>query len=607
MAASLYVGLLLGQVSAQNPTPSENIRDQQSRERVRIEQQIQQATAPLPTLRITSPQAPPPDIEGKSPEKVFKLNQVIFDAIPNAVSPAELDAITAKYVAMDKVSMRDLYLMVVEIDALFDRKHVPGRAGLPVQDVDNGIVTVQIVEGRESKRTITVKAPSCFGLGDSPRFPIASKRPFDQSFVQHQFRFSGRQSLNLEALEEEILRYNRTFRSQLAAEIEPGEDLGQCTLKLTRLLPQPISGGYSVDNSGRETSGRIRTGLYLNLVDTLGLNDSFMVSYDKTEGTTSLYMQGDIPISRFGTFADMSYYYGEPKTISGPLTILDINGTSEQYHPGLRQILVNGKEQRLDATLYYQNYHSQTFFGPARQYVEKHDAVTVGLEYSHRKQKSAAFAGMSVIAGHAETLAPIPIDPVGSDFCSMKMNLIKIWYPTPKWTLILRGNGSAALSALPQSQVFQIGGMVTVRGTPEAMMSGESGYLASAEVRRLVWSSAKLCCSAQEEICRPKPCCPLQRLSGVDYLRDDWRKHSRAEIFAFLDHGGVFYRDTDLHLGYASDFLSTVGTGATVQIGKHGSLSGGYGQPIFTAWSHAEAYRTLLRRGNAFFTAKVSF
>ena len=435
--ASLLIGcLLVRQASAQNPIPSESVHDQQSRERVQIEHKIQQATAPLPRVRITSPQLPPTDenvgmasaIKGQSRQKIFKLNRVIFDPIPNGVCLSELESVAAKYYAMDMVSMHDLYCIVVEIDELFDKRHILGRAVLPIQDIEDGAVTIQIIEGREAKRTITTKAPSCLGFGDSPIFPMSSNRLYGKKFVQQQFRFSGKRTFNIQALEDEILRYNRTFRSQLLAEIEPGEGLGDSTLKLTRLMPQPISGGYFVDNSGRESSGRIRSGVYLNLSDILGVNDSFTVSYDKTEGTQSLYMQGDIPISRFGTFADMSYYYGEPKTISGPFAILNINGTSEQYRPGIRQILVNGKTRRLDATLYYQNYHSQTFLDTALNYAEKHDAITTGLEYSHRRQKSATFADMSVVTGHAETLAPIPIEPVGSDFCLMKMNLMKVWY-----------------------------------------------------------------------------------------------------------------------------------------------------------------------------------
>ena len=303
---SLVGCLSSGVLFAQDPTTTESIRFQQGWDRYRIEQQIQQVTSPVPGVHVTSPQLPPPDLDGKSQQKIFKLNHVLFEPMPKSLSPAALEAVVARYIAMEKVSIYDLYCMVVEIDALFDARHVLGRAGLPIQDVENGIVTVQIIEGRESERSITVKAPPRLGLINGN--PIPSKRLFGQHFVQHQFRFSGRSSFDIQKLEGEILRYNRTFRSQIAAEIEPGNDLGDCTLKLTRILPKPISGGYYIDNSGRESSGRIRNGVYVNLSDILGANDSVFLSYDETKGTSALYVQGEIPLGRFGAFFDMSYY-----------------------------------------------------------------------------------------------------------------------------------------------------------------------------------------------------------------------------------------------------------------------------------------------------------
>ena len=575
LVGTLLVGRLFAQAPpVQDPTGTESARFQQNWDRFRIERQIQQATSPLPGVQVTSPQLPPPDLDDKSQEKIFKLSQVVFEPIPRAVPQAELDAVAEKYIAMEAVSIYDLYNMVVEIDALFDQRQVLGRAGLPVQDVENGTVTVQIIEGQETQRTVTTKVAPYFDCnGNTSLFPV--HRLFGRSFVQHQLRFSGNPSFNIQQLEEEILRYNRTFRSQLVAEIEPGGDLGDCTLKLTRILPQAISGGYYVDNSGRESSGRIRQGVYMNLSDILGANDSFFMSYDKTEGTSALYMQGDIPVSRFGTFFDMSYYYGEPKTISGPFASLEINGVSEQYRPGFRQRLVNQKDQSLDATLYYQNYDSKTYFDTSLNYAEKHDAWTFGLEYSLRRKKTTYFAGVSLVAGHASTLGPPLGAYVGRDFHLLKMNLMKVWFPNKQWTFIFRGNGSVAMSVLPQSQAFQIGGMATVRGTPEALISDDSGYLLAAEARRLVWDGRG--------------------------LRKNWKQYSKAELFTFLDHGGLFHREFP-----EENFLTSIGAGATVHLGKYCQLSGGYGHPIFTT-GVSGVYRDQLDRGNAFFTARVSF
>lgn len=590
-AISLIILFLAGFLSAgalfaQDPTASESIRVQQGFEHYRIERQIQQATAPLPVFKITSPQQPPPDIDGKSQQKIFKLNHVIFEPKPGGVPQTELETVAAKYVAMDTVSIYDLYCMVVEIDTLFDERHLLGRAGLPEQDVENGTVTVQIIEGRESDRNIKIVDPKYFGIGSTfssmGNAWVPSSRLFGQYFVRHQFRFSDKSSFNIQKLENEILRYNRTFNSQLSAGLEPsGDENGEFKLNLTRRLPQLLSGGYSLDNTGRESSGKIRNGVHVNVRDILGANDSFSIFYDKTEGTSSLSVRGDILISPFipfigsfispfGTFFEMSYYYGEPKTISGAFAALLINGKSEQYRPGFRHIIANKEKHRLDATLHYEDYDSRTYFDKALNYAEKHDAWTTGLEYSGQ---FITAAGFSFIMGHAKTLSLPKPDYTDSDFKLVKMNLMKVlsakeklddcvlksdqrcsrlfskiisWVWSPgKATLILRGNAGAALSDLPQSQFFQIGGMSTVRGTPEALVSGDTGYLSVAEYRRFFWNG-----------------------KGKSYF-----SRSNAQFFVFFDHGGVFGRDDP-------DFLSSFGGGGTMRFGRNFSLTGGYGIPV---------------------------
>jgi hemolysin activation/secretion protein len=593
-----------GTVSAQAPpTPpprdpalTENVPPDQRFERFRIEQKIQQVTSPIPGVTVTSPQ-PPVNLDDKSTKKIFKLNKIIFDPIPTTLSLYELEAITNRYIAMDAVSIYDLYIMVTEIDSLFNRKRIIGRAGLPIQDIENGIVVVQIIEGKITKTKIKTKVQnSSICQQDQPTLN-STYRLWNHHFVQKQFRFNTRNSFNLQKLEDEILRYNRTFQSQLVAEIEPGDDLGSSTLNITHVLPKPVTAGYYVDNSGRETSGKIRNGVYLSLADIVGLDESFFVSYDETKGSTALYMTGEIPISRFGTFFDMTYYYGTPTTIAGPFAVLNINGTSEQYKPGFKQIILNTKEQRLDAYIRYENYNSTTYFDTALNYAEKMNAITVGLDYTRRGKTSAIFGGMSIITGDAGTLEPSQPTYRHRNFSLMKFNLMKVWYPNKKTTFILRGNGSAALSSLPQSQVFQIGGTATVRGTPEGLMSGDSGYLISAEGRYTIWDGADL--SLQQ--CHVKPC-----ESIAEQTKKSLYQKTKIELFGFIDHGGVFYRDYPPTM-HPSDFLSSLGVGGTITLGKNLSATCGYGQPIFTAESHQSNYKEKITHGNMFFSTRVIY
>ncbi len=555
---------------------TESVHSEQLWERYRIEQQIQQSLAsPLHSI-ITSPQPPVADPSDKSTQAIFKLNDVVFEPMPKSISHAELQAVASRYTAMERVSLADIYRMLVEIDHLFDARNVVGRAVLPIQDVEDGVLHVQIIESTVDSMVIDLKRQ---------KYPLLEKHLpdlvpacdiFDKSFFKKQFRYPTRGVLNTRKLEDELLRYNRTFSSQVLAEIEPGHSQGTSRLKLTLIKPQPVSAAFFVDNSGRESSGKIRSGVFTDFQDVLGLNESFFIYYDETEGTSMFMMSGSLPITRWGTFLEMFYDYGTPETLYGPFADLGIHGVSERYRPGFRQILHNSKKIRWDAFLHVDSYRSTSWFQNFVNYEEKLTSITIGNEFTRRYTRSTLFGSLAITTGNVDT-AGYTGEFVNNDFCLLRAGLMYVRNPNPKWTLIARGNGQAAFTNLPSSQVFQIGGMATVRGTEEALMSGESGYLMSLEARRLVWNN-----------------------DAPAY------KMTRVEAFGFFDHGGVFYQDYPLEL-HPSDFLFSIGVGGMLSLGKYLSATVGVGQPLFTDESHQEAYRSSLRHARGYFTVRAQF
>ena len=542
------------------------------RDSYRIEQEIRQFRQQPSRIAIGSPQ-PPPFLDDKSDEKILNLNSVIFDNPPRSISRRELDAIAQRYVSMGQVSLRDLYEMLAEIDRLFDDRHVLGRAVLPVQDIEDGIVRVQIIEGRFGPYTVTTKRQPFF-----PEFSSKNLLPVERlagkSFVERQFRFRPGSVANIRNLEEEILRFNRTHRTQLIAELEPGNELGFSNLKLTAVVPRPISGGYYCDSSGRESSGRIRNGGFVHLQSAFGFDESFYCSYDKTDGTSYLTMFGDIPLTRFGTSFEMGYDYGTPKTIYGPFADLNITGTSTRYRPAVRQLIRNTKDNKTDFSFQIETFSSETLFDDFVNYREQVAGYTLGVSDIYRTKKTVRFASLAWQLGKAGVGAnPIFDDFTWKSYHILHGSMTKVWYPNKNWTFLAKGNAQWGLSRLSQSRVFQIGGMATVRGAPEGLMTGDSGYLLSLEGRRVLWN---------------------------------WRNRGAVEAFGFFDHGGTFNRVYPVD-DYPSDYLFSLGTGLNMNWGRYLSATIGYGQPLFTAESHRADYRDKLRHGNGYFTSRAQF
>ena len=136
-----------------------------------------------------------------------------------------------------------------------------------------------------------------------------------------------------------------------------------------------------------------------------------------------------------------------------------------------------------------------------------------------------------------------------------------------------KGNAQWGLTRLSQSRIFQIGGMATVRGAPEGLMTGDSGYFFNLEGRRQLVN---------------------------------WRNKTVVEAFGFFDHGGVFNRVYPVD-ERPMDFLFSVGTGLNMVLGQYLSATLGYGQPIFIAESHRADYRDKLRQGNGYVTVHAQF
>ncbi|MDR2861917.1 MAG: hypothetical protein LBV07_05160 [Syntrophobacterales bacterium] len=557
----------------------EAVHQQQLWERYRVERQIQQSQELQPGVQISSPQLEavyPTVPDEQRSAKIFKLNQVIFDNPPLSISSQELQEIADRYISRESVSIRDIYEMINEIDRLFDSRQVVGRAVIPVQDVKDGVLHIQVIEAKIGAIKIEGKRQKYPIIEQSEDILVPAPRPFRDFFVRTQIYTAPGDPLSVKKLEEEVLRYDRLFRSQLLAELEPGEEQGASNLKLTVVEPQPVTIGVFADNSGRETSGKYRGGTFLQFQSLLGLDESLFLSFDRTRGNSSWFAAGEMPITPWGTSIELSFNRGEPKTVSGPYSILNITGLSERYRLGLRQNLLNTPKNKIDAVLAVESYKSTTWFDDFPNYKEKLMGYTLGLDGIHYYEKASLFSSLSLVAGNAGVASRVAFGDESYDYANFTLlrgSLTHVWELSPAWTWVGRLNGQLAMSDIPQSQVFQIGGMATVRGTPEALMSAESGYVLSGEIRYLLLKTA---------------------FDG------------RFDIFGFLDHGGVFYRDSPSGMN-SSDYLMSVGAGVTFIMGKHLAATVGFGQPIFREISHQDSFKRELNHGKAFFTIRLQF
>jgi hemolysin activation/secretion protein len=505
-----------GAISGAEDRQRETIRDN-----YRILKQIDQGRNPFEGMRISSPQKPPVDLDSKSDVKNLRISRIVFDPVPRALTAAELKELTSPFEGKE-ASLRDLYRLTIAIDALYDRKGIVGRAVLPVQEVKDGIVRIQVVEAV---------------VGD---ITTASSRPLRSWYVRKTLGMDPGELLNLSRLEERVIRYNRLNDAQASVELAPGKKPGQSDLQLRLVDPPLVSGGVYSDNAGRDTTGELRAGAFVRLNNPLGINDSLFVSQDFTEGSESTIAQLRLPVTPWGTMFHVGFDYNTYKIIDGPFEVLEITGRSRGWELGLSQPVWAGRNGVVNLFGNIGKKESWSWFDGVQQFYEDIQTYSLGLDLLRQDKHGIWYGSQSVGVGEDQAN---DLD----NFMMFRGNLARVQWLDENWTVVARGSWQYTPDdSIPSSQQFQIGGVASVRGFEEGLVSGENGYAVSLELKRALW-----------------------RREGGKLL----------EGLVFLDHGGVF---VDKHAatvdGHTS--LTSAGIGLNAAWGRHVSGRIAFGVPL---------------------------
>lgn len=573
------------------------------------ESQIQKAFEQPPKITIGDLIPDLPDLGERAHDKIIPLQSVSFTPSSRILSSQELNRITARYTAREKVSLTELFEMVREIDALYDEKKVIGRATIPPQDVRSGTVTVELVEGRYGNIKI-VQDPL------TPKHRKTGRTIFDQvspisahNSLLHPFLMWGKpvySALTFEAptfkkksqsssklrvgslirteeLENKILRFNMLYDAKLTAELEPGKNAGESDLVFKLHPAKPFDLAMWIDNFGRPSTGVWRFNSMLQLRNLTGLGDSWTANFVKSfveEGTANAYVGGRIPIHRSGTMATTSFEYGNYSLVSGPFSVLEIDGWSRRSTFGLTQPLIVEQKRLLKAYLISSFYQSQNYFDGFPQQRSIVQSVTAGLTREKFGEKSYRMFDISFVSG-----VEVDARSNSQNYNLMRGSVLRVYKFSETWSILGRATGQWGWKTyLPSIEQFQMGGMSSVRGFTEGMLAGDSGYYLNGELHKQLfeWRGRSYIPSVGsliEKLCSrdqsPNPCGPCTTQPGNSgyghhpHLCPKHRVTSTLSTFAFVDHGGVFpFKGANVGVE-PDDFLFSVGQGLNYSHGPH--------------------------------------
>lgn len=441
------------------------------------------------------------------------------------LSPDELAGVTDQYLNR-KLNINQLMGVVQQINDLYATKaQIIARAVLPKQKVSGGVVKIQLIEAT---------------LGQVNIMGNAHTRA---SYVQDRVAAVSGELIFLDELEDSLFKFNRWNDVTLKASLVPGEEYGTTDIVVLANEPQQFSLDVFADNAGRKTVGRNRLGVNAQISSVLGFRDKLTLGTTVAEGALNAWGSYVIPVNKYGTKVGVFYDAGDIEIISGPIQPLNVTGDSSNLGVTITQPIITKRSYDWDASLGYVKKTSSSYFDDVELVSSKSEDVVLGTNLRFFDKSGTWLTSHSITYGESEVVKD-------KDYAIYNGSLIRLQYFENGNNLIFRSSWQQSNTTdLPSSEQFTVGGVASVRGYTEGLLSGDAGYALSAEYAY-----------------------PIHSIDGLG-------KHSK--FFVFADHGAAFpYRGDDGSKSKHEDFLASIGFGLDLDLFESVALKLSVGVPL---------------------------
>lgn len=493
-----YVYLLLNSINA-DPLAAQTIHSSQLPP-APVPQEITPPTqlfSPAPVPK-TKPLPPPeqllqPQSRGAIPVPVplsvpdeFRVEK--FEVIGSSVfSQKELDRLLAPFMGRS-LSLSDLFQVREIITKLYvDRGYITSGALILPQTIKNGIVRIQIIEGRLEAIEVTGTRRL---NPDYIRSRLPKQAPLNQKRL-------------LEALQ--LLRLNPLIKN-IQAELEAGSNQGNTVLNVQVQEAKTLSAQLVADNGRSPSVGSFRRRIQLNEANLLGLGDGLSVAYSNTDGSNGIDASYTLPInSRNGTLS-FNYGFNDSNVIEKPFNALDIIGNYRDYELRLQQPVVETPNRELLLGLTAARLESDissdvlknlgypvSLLSPGADNEGNTRISTIAFfqQWTNRSIDEVFAARSQFNLGVGAFDATVNHNAPDSRFFSWLGQVQWVRQMAPDTLLLLRTNFQLADRALVPIEQFGLGGIDSVRGYRQDVLLGDNAVFASTEIRLPIYRDSE--------------------------------------------------------------------------------------------------------------------
>ncbi len=413
------------------------------------------------TVEVEKEQAVPP---ASGTQTVFTVKKVEFNG-SEIFTAEELAAIAVKYEGK-KLRLADLNAMLKEINDLYAAKKViTAKAVLPPQKIINGVVRIRLIEGRYGS------------------FTIKGNKHTNNEYILNRISLKKGQLVRLDELEQKLTYFNRTNDVSLKAELVPGQEVGATDCILHVQEPANRETLLFADNAGSHDSGLYRIGALIVYNSLNGRRENLTINPTWTEGTLAGAISYTQPINTRGAKMSVSYSKNSLDIIDGNMESWDIVGNSEIFGLSFSRPLKVTGQLKTEAIANIQHKLSETDVASENLLHTVLNTYTVGYTLQ-QDLKGGLWYGM-VSGTHIR--GSQKAEPTNASFARGNITLIRQQVFDGKQIFTFRSNGQYSTSReLPSSEQFSVGGISTVKGFTESIISGEKGYYFGIEYSMLM-------------------------------------------------------------------------------------------------------------------------
>lgn len=388
-----------------------------------------------------------------------------FDFVGNTIyTQRQLKQLTERYIDLE-LNLYDLNRAADTVTRLYRENGYPiARAIIPAQKVANGIVRIEVIEGRISQVNIV----------GNDRYPA-------ELIAARLSNLPRSEIITLPSLERSLLLMNDLPGLSARATLAPGAEFGTTDMVI-RAEEKAVNGSIAFDNHGRKETGETRIDAGIDINNPFGIGDQINARAIRTRHDLLSFgrVGYSLPLTDSGarlgaTWSKVEY------DIAGNFAALGIEGDVTNSELVLSYPYVRSRAHNLVLGLGLRSTKSTQRTLGVQNADNRIDLLSASMLGSWVHGDSATTGATLVFTSNGRNN---PGNRQDAQAAKLDIDINHLRAASKNWDLFLRTNWVFSGGSLADTEKFSIGGPGSVRGYRPSELRGDSGWVATTELRR---------------------------------------------------------------------------------------------------------------------------